>query len=284
MLAAGILGKTPEVLRRVIDNGAGGVVTKSIGLNPRDGSTNPVIAKTPCGIINNMGLPNPGINNFRNELAHTDFEAPLIGSVYGFRKKDFAKVAIKFQDVCDAIELNLSCPNVKGTGGELFGQDPALVREITQLVKQKVQIPLFVKVTPNVSDITVIAKAAEEGGADAITAINTVKGMRINIEVEKPILSGKTGGLSGPAIKPIAVHAVYKLYQTVDVPIIGVGGITSWRDAIEFFLAGASALQLGTGVMTQGLEIFEKINKGIKRFLRKKDYSNLSNLIGNANC
>lgn len=281
IMAAGILGISTKLMKRAIKNGAGAVVTKSIGLEARNGNNNPVIAGTPCGILNSMGLPNPGANVFRNELKENEVSPPLIGSVYGFTKAEFVKVAETLETVCDAIELNVSCPNVQGTG-TLFGQDPALVKKTTKAVKQHIQKPLFVKLTPNVTDIAEIAKAAEKGGADAITAINTVKGMRINIETRKPILAAKTGGLSGPAIKPIAIRCVYELYQAVDIPILGCGGVTNWQDAIEFFLAGASAVQLGTGIMRKGFEIFHKINQGMKNFLERKEYEQLSDLIGNA--
>lgn len=281
MLAAGIVGISSKTMARAVENGAGAVVTKSIGFQAREGNKNPVVAKTPCGLLNSMGLPNPGVHVFRNEVKEFEIDAPVIGSVYGFTQEEYVKVADLLSECCDGIELNLSCPNVRGTG-TLFGQDPSLVEEVTKAVKATIQKPLFVKLTPNVTDITEIAEAAEAGGADAITAINTVNGMRINIELEQSVLAAETGGLSGPAIRPIAVHSIYKIYQKVDIPVIGCGGITSWEHAVEFFLAGASAVQLGTGIMEEGFDIFSKINKGVNKHLDEKSYAHVSELIGNA--
>lgn len=280
ILAAGILGISTETMRRVVKNGAGAVVTKSIGVEARKGNRNPVVAKTPCGLLNSMGLPNPGVIEFRKELNGIDIGAPIIGSVYGFTKGEYVTVSKNLCEAgCDAIELNLSCPNVQGTGC-LFGQDPSLVEEITRSVKKEIQEPLFVKLTPNVSDITEIAKAAERGGADGITAINTVMGMRINIDLERPVLATGTGGLSGPAIKPIALRSVYEIYQRVDVPVIGCGGVIHWEDVVEFFLAGASAVQLGTGIMEEGIAIFKQINEGLQLHLDENGYDHVSELIG----
>ena len=247
MLAAGILGYTGLSMKSVIEAGAGAVVTKTMGLEPRTGYPNPTVVQTNCGLLNAMGLPNPGISHFKEEMKQLkNIEAPTILSIYGFSPEEFANVAeIAVNIGADALELNVSCPHVKKAGAEI-GCDPLLLAEIVKEIKKRVDIPVIVKLTPNVANIGEIAKSAEEAGADAITAVNTVKAMAIEIETCRPILANKFGGLSGPAIKPIAVRCVYDVYRSVDVPIIGCGGISSWQDAVEFMLAGASAVQIGT--------------------------------------
>ena len=264
MLAAGILGMSHETLRRVYESGAGAVVTKSIGLEPRAGFSNPTVVGVDCGLINAMGLPNPGAEEFRGEIEKLKGEGVcVIASVYGFTTEEYVEVAKILSGAgADAIELNCSCPHVSKVG--LIGQNPELVREVTEAVKDAVNVPVYVKLTPNVTDIASVAKAAEEAGADAVTAINTVKALAIDIELQRPILSATFGGLSGPAIKPIALRAVYEIYKAVEIPVIGVGGIKNWRDAIEFHLAGATATQIGTAIYLKGTRIFKEITEGIK--------------------
>ena len=236
MLAAGILGMSYRTLKRVYESGAGAVVTKSIGLKPRTGFKNPTLIEVECGLLNAMGLPNPGVDYFAEEISKLKkCRVKVIASIYGFTTQEYVIVAKKVWEAgADAIEVNCSCPHVKEVG--LVGQNPKLVMRITKAIKNAVDIPVFVKLTPNVTDITLIAKAVEEAGADAVTAINTVSGMAVNIETEKPILAAIHGGLSGPAIKPIALKAVYQIYRTVKIPVIGCGGVTNWRDAVEFML------------------------------------------------
>ncbi|PIX31907.1 dihydroorotate dehydrogenase, partial [Candidatus Bathyarchaeota archaeon CG_4_8_14_3_um_filter_42_8] len=250
MLASGILGYATETLERIVEGGAGAVVTKSVGITPREGYANPTIVQTNCGLINAMGLPNPGIDEFVKEIheAKNTLNVPLIVSVYGFSTEEYAKVAKKAMNAgADAVELNVSCPHVKETGSEI-GQNPKILTEVVEKVKAVVDKPVFVKLSPNVTSIAETAEAAVKAGADAITAINTVKAMAIDTETAMPILSNKIGGLSGPAIKPIAVRCVYEIYEQVKVPIVGCGGVTNWRDAVEFLLAGATAVQIGTAV------------------------------------
>ena len=281
MLAAGILGYTGLSMKRVIDAGAGAVVTKSMGLEPRTGYPNPTVVQTDCGLLNAMGLPNPGISHFKEEMKELQkLEVPTIFSIYGFSAEDFAKVATAAVEIgADAIELNVSCPNVKKAGAQI-GADSSLLIEIVKKVKKQVNKPVFVKLTPNVTDITEIAKAAEKSGADAITAINTVKAMAIDIETGRPILANKFGGLSGPAIKPIAVRCVYDVYSSVDVPVLGCGGITCWQDAVEFMLAGASAVQIGTAIAFKDLDVFSSVTKGIEAYLERKGFKNIKEIVG----
>ena len=226
MLAAGILGYTGLSLERVIESGAGAVVTKSMGLEPQSGYANPTVVQTSCGLLNAMGLPNPGVSHFKDEMQKLqNLRVPIIFSIYGFSPEDFVQVArIAVENGASAIELNVSCPHVKKAGAQL-GSDASLLFEIVREVKKHVKKPVIVKLTPNVTDITTIALAAEKAGADAITTTNTVKAIAIDIETSRPILANKFGGLSGPAIKPIALRCTYDVYNCVKIPIIGCGGI-----------------------------------------------------------
>lgn len=281
MLASGILGISAESLGNIAENGAGAIVTKSVGLKPRRGYSNPTVVQTSCGLINAMGLPNPGINEFIKEIHETKkFNVPVIVSVYGFSAKEYATVAEKAIEAgADAVELNVSCPHVKATGLEV-GQNPEILAEIVKKVKNKVEKPVFVKLSPNVADITQIAEVAAEAGADAITAINTVKAMAIDPQTTVPILSNKIGGLSGPAIKPIAVRCVYEIYEHVKLPIVGCGGIANWYDAVEFLLAGATAVQIGTAIAQKGPKIFRSITRGISTYLKRKGFKNVKEIVG----
>jgi len=283
MLAAGILGMTSESLMEAINCGAGAVVTKSVGSKPREGYPNPTVAQVDCGLLNAMGLPNPGIEEFKEEIMEvkqSETNVPLIVSIYGFSTSEFVEVAKAAVEVgADALELNVSCPHVKETGADI-GQNPDLLAEVVRQVKRNVEKPVFVKLTPNVVDIVGVAKAAVEAGADALTAMNTVRAMAIDVETTRPILANKIGGLSGPAIKPIAVRCVYEIYRAVDVPIVGCGGITDWRDAVEFMLAGASAVQIGTAIATQGLGVFKSITRGIGVYLKRKGFGSVREIVG----
>ena len=281
MLAAGILGYTGLSMKSVIEAGAGAVVTKTMGQEPRTGYPNPTVVQTNCGLLNAMGLPNPGIRHFKEELNKLkNTRTPTIVSIYGFSPEEFATVAeIAVNIGADALELNVSCPHVKKTGAEI-GCDPLLLGEIVKAVKKRVDLPVIVKLTPNVADIGEIAQSAEEAGADAITAVNTVKAMAIEIETGRPLLANKFGGLSGPAIKPIAVRCVYDVYRSVNVPVIGCGGITNWQDAVEFMLAGASAVQIGTAVAFKGVGVFSSVAKGIDDYLKMNGFKNVKELVG----
>ncbi|MEM3700867.1 MAG: dihydroorotate dehydrogenase [Candidatus Bathyarchaeia archaeon] len=282
MLASGILGYTADTFKNIADGGAGAIVTKSVGLKPRSGYANPTITQTNCGLINAMGLLNPGIEEFAKEIGEAKkvLNVPLIVSVYGFTAEEYATVAKKAVEAgADAVELNVSCPHVKGAGSEI-GQNPEILKEVVKKVKSIVPKPVFVKLSPNVTNIAEIAETAENAGADAITAINTVKAMAIDVETSKPILSNKVGGLSGPAIKPIALRCVYDIYEQVKVPIIGCGGITNWQDAVEFLLAGASAVQIGTAIATKGPNVFKTITRGIYAYLKRKDFRSVDEIVG----
>ncbi|HVP40496.1 MAG TPA: dihydroorotate dehydrogenase [Candidatus Krumholzibacteriaceae bacterium] len=281
MLAAGILGMTSLSLKRVTEAGAGAVVTKSIGLKSRTGYTNPTVVQTDCGVLNAMGLPNPSIEYFAGEITEAKtIGCPVIVSVYGFSAEEFVQVAKKAENAgADGLELNVSCPHVEKTGSEI-GQDTMLLEEVVRAVKRETRIPVFVKLTPNVTDIVECAKAAEKSGADAVVAINTVRAMAINVEAMKPILGNKFGGLSGPAIKPIALRCVYEIYRQVNVPIIGCGGVSDWRGAVEFMLAGAKAVQIGTAVAFKGLDVFQSVTKGIDAYLETKGFESVKEIVG----
>jgi dihydroorotate dehydrogenase (NAD+) catalytic subunit len=282
ILASGILGYSAESLGRVVKGGAGAVVTKSVGIEPRVGYSNPTVIQAEAGLINAMGLPNPGIDVYSQEIkfSKTILRVPVIVSVFGYSAEEYALVAKRAVDAgADAVELNVSCPHVKQTGAEI-GQSPKFLTEVVQMVKTAISKPLIVKLSPNVADITVLAHAAVEAGADALTAVNTLKAMAIDTETMQPILSNVKGGLSGPAVKPIALRCVYDIHEAFgDVPIIGCGGVTDWRDAVEFFLAGASAVQIGTAV-ADNVEVFQSVTKGVETYLRKKHFGSVTEIVG----
>jgi len=279
ILASGILGSTGASLKRVAEHGAGAVVTKSVGKTPREGHKNPSVIELQDCLLNAIGLANPGYEAFKEEIKIAkQGKIPVIVSVFGESIKEYVEVAEALKGHADAIELNLSCPNVKG---ELFAQSPELSYQVVKEVRKKASIPVIAKLTANVNDIVEIAKACEEAGAKGITAINTIKAMKIDINFRKPVLANKTGGLSGRCIKPIAVRCVYEIAREVELDIIGCGGVTTGEDALEFLLAGAKAIQIGTGAYVQGLGVFKKVCEEIKEYLRKNDYS-LGEIIGSA--
>ncbi|MFA4668771.1 dihydroorotate dehydrogenase [Pyrococcus kukulkanii] len=279
ILASGVVDMTPELLKRAHREGAGAVVTKSIGKEPRKGYENPTIVELPYGLINAMGLPNPGWEAFLEEFKGEKFDFPVIVSIFGGTPEEFAFLAEKLQEAADAFELNLSCPHAKGYGMEI-GQDPNNVYEVVKAVKDVTNKPIIAKLTPNTNDITKLGLAAEKAGADAVSAINTLKAIAIDIYAKRPILSNKIGGYSGPGIKPIALRAVYDLARVLDIPIIGIGGITTWQDAVEFLLAGASALQIGTAVYLKGFSVFKEIAQGIENYLREEGFKSVHEIVG----
>jgi dihydroorotate dehydrogenase (NAD+) catalytic subunit len=270
-------------LQRVSESGAGAVVTKSIGIEPRAGYPNPTVVQAEAGLINAVGLPNPGVNDFAEEITYTKtvVKVPLIVSVFGYTAEEYAAAAAKVVKAgADAVELNVSCPHVKDTGHEI-GQHQKTLTEVIEKVRASVKKPVIVKLSPNVTDIVEIAKRAVEAGADALTAVNTVKAMAIDVEAQRPILSNVKGGLSGPAIKPIALRCVYDLFEAdLKVPIFGCGGVASWQDAVEFLLAGASAVQIGTAIAMDDLGVFQKVNKGLQSYLIKKGYGSVKEIVG----
>jgi len=282
VLASGILGYSTESLESIVEGGAGAVVTKSIGAKPRTGYANPTVAQAKYGLVNAMGLPNPGIDAYVQEIRHakTALSVPLIVSVYGYSPEEYALTAKKAAEAgADAVELNVSCPHVKETGSEI-GQNPTVLAEVVKKVKAAVHKPVIVKLSPNVTDIVAIAEAAVKAGADALTAVNTVKAIAIDAETAIPILSNKRGGLSGPAIKPIALRCVYDICERVKVPVMGCGGITNWRDAVEFILAGASAVQIGTAIALEGSAVFETVNRRVAAYLKKKKFRSVTEIVG----
>ncbi len=281
MLASGFLDETGGSLVRVFEAGAGAVVTKSIGPEPREGYPNPTVVELDVGLLNAVGLPNPGMLEFEREVRQAlKAKAIVIGSVYGKDAAEYAKVAARMAEYgVEAIELNLSCPHAKGLGTEIAQSEDA-VEEFTRAVKDAVSVPVFSKLSPNVSDIAAFAVAAENGGADGIVAINTVKAMTIAPDLKMPVLANKYGGLSGPAIRPIGVRAVYDIYEAVDVPVIGVGGIASGRDALEYVMAGASAVQIGTAIVGQGLAVFDRVAKEMSFVLEELGMESVRDAIG----
>lgn len=281
ILASGVMDEDAGSMKRIFSCGAGGIVTKSIGLKPREGYSNPALVELECGLLNAMGLPNPGIKDFGHEIKQLkQAKIPVIGSIFGSNSKEFAKLGQQMQSYgADALELNMSCPHAKGYGLEI-GSDSKLVEEITSVVKASTKIPVFVKISPNLQNIAEVAKAAEDGNADGIVAINTVKAMKIDLELKMPVLSNKVGGYSGKAIKPIGVRCVYEVSQYVNIPVIGVGGITTANDILEYIMAGASAVQIGSGIYYRGIDIFKTVCDELEQWMNDHGYSEVSKLIG----
>lgn len=282
MLAAGILGYSTDTFQTIVKAGAAAIVTKSIGAKPRTGYANPTVVQVGCGLLNAMGLPNPGINEFTEEIrkAKAEIKVPIIVSVYGFSAKEYALVSGKAAEAgADAVELNVSCPHVKETGSEIC-QNPETLSTVIKRVKAEVDEPIIVKLSPNVADIAALAKTAERAGADALTAVNTYRAMAIDTETMRPILSNRTGGLSGSSVKPMALRCVYEIYEAVDIPVIGCGGIANWRDAVEFLLAGACAVQIGTAIAYEGVGVFRSVSRGLDTYLRKKSFRSVKDIVG----
>jgi dihydroorotate dehydrogenase (NAD+) catalytic subunit len=281
ILASGIMDEDAGSMMRAFNSGAGAVVTKSIGIKPRSGYQNPTFVELEHGILNAMGLPNPGIDEFGEEIGKLKkSNIPVIGSIFGSDVKEFVLLAEKMQEYgTEAVELNMSCPHAKGYGLEI-GADPKMLYEITSNVKATVEIPVFVKISSNVSDILEIAQAAEDGNADGIVAINSVKAIKIDIETQMPILANKKGGYSGKAIIPIGIRSVYDIASKINIPIIGSGGVTTGEDAIEYFMAGASAVQIGSGVYYRGIDIFSKVCNEISIWMENHGYSKIEDIIG----
>ncbi len=281
ILASGILGVSGEIMIRASRAGAGAVVSKSFNVKGREGYRNPSFIEVQGGFLNALGIPNPGMEEMREEVeTASKAGVSVIASVFGFDADEFAAAAAMGEKSgAIAVELNVSCPHVREVGVEI-GQRPKVVAEVTQAVKRRVRIPVFVKLSPNVTDITEVAKAAQSAGADAVTAINTALGMAVNVDSAYPILGGTLGGLSGPALHPIAVRAIYQIRRAVDLPIIGVGGVQDYRGALEMMMVGASAVQIGSAVTSQGLEIFRDVTTGMSKFLEQRGLSSIRQVIG----
>lgn len=279
ILASGILDENGYTMKRILEEGAGAVVTKSIGTEERNGYFSPVVIPEETYLINAMGLPNPGINSFEEEIKIAlTAKKPVIGSIFASNTDDFLKLALSMQDFgVKGVELNLSCPHVQGFGSEV-GSDPVLVREIVKTLKGTLNIPVWSKLSPNVTSISEISRAASD--SDALVMINTVRAMAIDIEARRPVLTNSYGGMSGMAIKPVGLRCVYEVRKETEIDIIGVGGIYSYRDALEYIMAGASAFQVGTALMKYGRSIFRKISDDLERYMTVNGIGNLKDLVG----
>jgi len=282
--ASGTCGNGKELADFYDINQLGAFTTKGITVEAQSGNKTPRIAETSAGIINSIGLENPGVENFiREVLPETkEYTLPILANISGYSEQDFISLAEKLEgrEELAGIEVNLSCPNIKG-GGMVFGTDPEKVFEITKKVREVYSGYIIVKLTPNITDITKTALAAEKAGADAVAMINTLSAMKIDIDQQKPLLANTFGGLSGPAVRPVAVKMVYQTYKKIGIPILGLGGVRSGSDVIEFMLAGATAVGIGTVNMidpTAGPRIIGEI----KEYMLKHQIQDLSSIIGAA--
>ena len=282
MVASGTFGSGAEYSEFVDLNRLGAVVTKGVASVPWPGNPAPRIAETASGMLNAIGLQNPGIDLFsKRDLPFLEkYDTKVIVNVCGHSTEEYLDVVERLADEprVDMLEINISCPNVK-EGGIAFGQDPKAVEAITKAVKAKAKQPIIMKLSPNVTDITVMAKAAEAGGADCLSLINTLTGMKIDIERQTFAIANKTGGLSGPAVKPVAVRMVYQVANAVKIPIIGMGGICTAEDAMEFILAGATAVSIGTSNFANPYTTLEVID-GIEAYMRRHGVEDINELIG----
>ena len=281
MVASGTFGSGAEYSDFVDLNRLGAVVTKGVANVPWEGNPTPRIAETYGGMLNAVGLQNPGYDLFaKRDIPYLQkYDTNIIVNVCGRTTEDYIDVVEKLgTENVDMLEINISCPNVKH-GGIAFGQDPKAVEAITKAVKAVAKQPVIMKLSPNVTDITEMAKAAEAGGADALSMINTLTGMQIDVERQKFVLANKTGGLSGPAIKPVAVHMVYQVANAVNVPIIGMGGIANAKDAMEFILAGATAVSVGTANFNNPNTTIEVV-EGIEDYMTRHNVEDINDLIG----
>jgi dihydroorotate dehydrogenase (NAD+) catalytic subunit len=280
VLASGILGTNAAILERVATSGAGAVTLKSIGPVERQANNNPSVLAWEHGLINAVGLPSSGYKDYNWE-GYDKLSCPLIVSIYGSTVEEYVEVAKAVSSKGKILEINISCPNKHD--GMSFCLNFDAVKEVVKSVKKAVHVPVFVKLSPNVPNIGLLAAEVERAGADGITAINTLgPGMIIDIEATRPILAYKTGGLSGPGIKPIAIKSVYDIYKAVKVPIIGTGGITTGRDAIEMLMAGATAVGIGSAVYYHGMDVFKKMGDEMQEWMKINKCKSLKELIGAA--
>ena len=280
MLASGILGISQSIFERLYNENIGGIVTKSISVEPMKGYPNPTIIPLSGGsYLNAVGLSNPGVNAFSEELSQNK-NIPIFISLVGSSEKDFAKM-IKVFDSLNIIgyEINLSCPHVSKMGMEV-GDDPEAVSKIVSTVRKNTKKPISVKVGVGSVDVIELARTAIDAGANIITAINTLRAMSIDVETMMPILSNRIGGLSGTAIKPIGIRCVYEISKNLKVPVIGCGGISTWQDVVEYMLAGASAVQIGSVLGSAGPGIFNSITKDLKKYIERKGIMKISEIVG----
>ena len=280
ILASGILGISLDVFNRLYRSGAGAVVSKSLSTEPWDGYPNPTIfSVNGGGWINAVGLSNPGAPNFA-KMIESNKDVPIIVSLVGSIPEDFEMMVKQFKNCkVTAYELNLSCPHVAKVGLEV-GDDPELVKKIVSTMKNSTDVPVIAKVGLGTTHYLNTVHAAIDSGINAITAINTIRAMAIDVETQRPILSNKFGGLSGTPIKPIALRCVYEISSKYNIPIIGCGGISTWEDAVEFILAGSSAIQLGSAIGDNWMHVFNDINQGILQYMKRKGYSKIDEMIG----
>jgi len=282
MTASGTFGYGLEYAPLVNLNKLGAIVVKGTSLRPRPGNTPPRIAETPCGMLNAIGLENIGLNRFAAEVLPQlrKYQTSVVVNVLGESIEEYVEIATRLNELegVSAIEVNISCPNVK-KGGILFGTDPKMAHEVTSAVRRHTRLPVIIKLSPNVTDITVMARAVEEGGADGVSLINTLLGMAIDVRTRRPKLGNILGGLSGPAIKPVALRMVWQAAKTVKIPVIGIGGISCTEDALEFLLAGATAVQVGTANFVDP-ETSERIIDGISEYLREGRNQTVHEIIG----
>lgn len=282
--ASGTCGYGEELKKFINPNILGAITVKGVTVEPTSGNPTPRIAETPSGLLNSIGLENPGIENFIEEKIELfqDFDLPIIVNISGHSLNDFKILAQKLETVSEvsALEVNVSCPNLEG-GGMAFGTDKKLVYEVTKIVKENFSRTVITKLSPNVTDIVEMAKSSEKAGADAISLINTLLGMKIDVEQQKPVLGNVWGGLSGPAVKPVALRMVYQVYREVNIPLIGIGGIMKSEDALEFILAGASGIGVGTATLIEPAASKNILN-GLKKYLKNNEIKNIADLRGKA--
>ena len=281
-VASGTFGYGEEYAPLTDLSKLGAIYTKAVTVEPRPGNPLPRLVETPAGMINSIGLANVGVKRFLSEKIPflETLSCPVILNVAGSLEEEYAEVirTVDDQKAIWGYEVNISCPNVK-KGGLAFGTDPIQVERLTSNLRKLTDKPLIMKLTPNVTDITAVAKAAEAGGADAVACINTVMGMVVDIHKRKPAIPAITGGLSGPAIKPVGVAAVYRVSKAVKIPVIGLGGIMNADDAVEYLLAGASALQIGTANFVEP-DVSEKVLEGIKTYMKEAGFEKISDFHG----
>lgn len=284
ILASGFMGVSAASLKFVEKNGAGAVTLKSIGSSERPGHHNPTVYSWGNGLTNAVGLSNPGIDDCLPIIkeALNVLNIPLFVSIFADKIDNFARMTEKILKLpIDLIELNLSCPNTEDDFGRMFALDAKITEKVTKTVKKIAEDKkIFVKLSPDSSNIADIGKAAEAGGADGITATNTLSGLIIDVRLRRPILTNRFGGLSGPVIKPVSVRAVYNLYKAVKIPIIGMGGVTTGEDAIEFIMAGATAVGVGSAIYYRGIDVFKKICSEMKTFMKQERIKSLSEIKG----
>lgn len=285
MTASGTFGYGREFSEVTDLNKLGAIITKGLSLNPSKGNPNPRVVETTGGLLNAVGLENVGFEVFKSDKLPflEKLDIPSIVNIYGKSEEDYESIAEKIDELQSVagVELNISCPNVK-EGGVAFGVDPVTAHNLVKKVREKTGKTLIVKLSPNVTDITEIAKSVEGAGADSVSLINTITGMLIDVKTRKPRLANITGGLSGPAIKPVALRMVWEVAKAVKVPVIGVGGITSAEDAIEFIIAGATAVQVGTGNLVDP-DTSLRVVQGIENYLNKYGISDIEDLKGSLN-